>query len=56
VAQAYVRFATAFNEGQPYQPDFEHAVIRHALIDAIERSDVERAVVRVGGRGVASRA
>jgi predicted dehydrogenase len=56
VAQAYVRFATAFNGGQPYQPDFEHAVRRHALIDAIERSDAARAVVRVDGRDAASRA
>jgi predicted dehydrogenase len=56
VAQGYVRFATALSEGQPYQPDFEHAVTRHALIDAIERSDADRSVVRVGGRGVASRA
>jgi predicted dehydrogenase len=47
VAQAYRRFAEAFNQSKPFMPDFQHAVQRHALIDAIERSDAERRVVRV---------
>jgi predicted dehydrogenase len=42
VAQAYVRFAASLSQGQPFEPDFQHAVKRHALIEAIERSSAER--------------
>jgi predicted dehydrogenase len=41
VAQAYVRFARARSTGEPYHPDFAHAVVRHKLIAAIERSSAE---------------
>jgi predicted dehydrogenase len=44
VAQAYARFAAS--EGD-YHPDFEDAVRRHALIDAIERSSAEGRAVQV---------
>jgi predicted dehydrogenase len=54
VAQAYVRFAASFSQSEPFEPDFEHAVRRHALIDAIERSDAERHSVRVESSGVGS--
>jgi predicted dehydrogenase len=47
VAQAYVRYAASASQGQAYQPDFDHAVTRHALIEAIERSDAEGRAVRV---------
>ncbi len=47
VAQAYIRYAASAGQGQPYQPDFDHAVRRHALIEAIERSDAEKRAVRV---------
>src|SRR5262249_9074591 len=38
VAQAYVRLGDAIRSGQRYEPDFAHAVRRHLLIEAIERS------------------
>ncbi len=41
VAQAYVRLAEAIDGGQPFEPGFSHAVRRHALIAAIERSAAE---------------
>lgn len=41
VAQAYARLARAINGGEPFAPDFAHAVRRHALIAAIERSAAE---------------
>jgi predicted dehydrogenase len=50
VAQAYVRFA----QDERFAPDFGHAVTRHALIDAIERSDAEGREVRFQPSGVAS--
>ena len=42
VAQAYVRYA----EGNAFHPDFNDAVTRHALIEAIERSAAEGRAVR----------
>jgi predicted dehydrogenase len=47
VAQGYVRFAQALAAGETYHPDFDHAVKRHALIAAIERSAAEGRTVRV---------
>lgn len=47
VAQAYVRYAASAGQSQAYQPDFDHAVTRHALIEAIERSAAEGRAVRV---------
>lgn len=41
VAQAYARLAAAIAADDPFEPDFAHAVRRHALIDAIERSSAE---------------
>jgi predicted dehydrogenase len=38
VGHAYARIARAFASGEPYQPDFAHALKRHRLIDAIEQS------------------
>jgi predicted dehydrogenase len=46
VAQAYTRLAGGLNQGQPFEPSFQHAVARHALIDAIERSAAEGRAVR----------
>ncbi len=57
VAQAYARLATAIAEGKPFEPDFAHAVKRHTLIAAIERSAAEGRSVRVqeiSGSGSAS--
>ncbi|HUP73491.1 MAG TPA: Gfo/Idh/MocA family oxidoreductase [Acidimicrobiales bacterium] len=45
VAQAYARFAEATKTGEPFDPDFDRAVKRHQLIDAIERSHEERRTV-----------
>jgi predicted dehydrogenase len=47
VAQAYARLGAAMAAGEPYHPDFAHAVRRHTLIEAIERSSAERRAVRV---------
>jgi predicted dehydrogenase len=47
VAQAYARLARAMAAGERFEPDFAHAVTRHALIAAIERSSAEERTVRV---------
>jgi len=47
VAQAYARLASSVGGGDTYQPDFAHAVKRHKLIDAIERSSAEGKSVRL---------
>ncbi len=47
VAQAYARLARALAAGEPFEPDFAHAVTRHALIAAIERAAAEGRAVRV---------
>jgi predicted dehydrogenase len=41
VAQAYTRFADARQAAGAFDPDFDVAVTRHRLIDAIERSSSE---------------
>ena len=41
VAQAYVRLADNIRDDVPFEPDFEYAVRRHRLIDAMERSAAE---------------
>jgi hypothetical protein len=45
VAQAYRRAAHAFASGTGFEVDFDLAVTRHTLIDAIERSAAEARVV-----------
>jgi predicted dehydrogenase len=45
VAQAYRRAAQAFAAGTGFEVDFDLAVTRHTLIDAIERSAAEARVV-----------
>jgi predicted dehydrogenase len=47
VAQAYARLAAAVASGERFEPDFAHAVKRHTLIEAIERSSAEGRSVRV---------
>ena len=47
VAQEYARFAVAFKSGESYEPDFAHAVKRHRLIEAIDRSAAEGHAVRL---------
>jgi predicted dehydrogenase len=47
VAQAYARFASAMQTGAADTPDFDHAVVRHALIDAMERSHKEGKVIKL---------
>jgi predicted dehydrogenase len=47
VAQAYTRLARAMAEGEHFAPDFAHAVTRHALMAAIERSSAEGRAIRV---------
>jgi predicted dehydrogenase len=53
VAQGYVRFAASRSQAEPFVPDFDHAVRRHGLIEAIERSDAERRAVAVQASAVA---
>jgi predicted dehydrogenase len=47
VAQAYARLGAAIATGARFEPDFAHAVKRHTLIEAIERSSAEGRSVRV---------
>ena len=47
VAQAYTRFVGAMGDGGGFDPDFDLAVKRHRLIDAIERSSAEASAVRL---------
>lgn len=47
VGQAYARFAAALQSGSAGSPDFAHAVTRHALIDAMERSHSEGRVIQL---------
>ncbi len=47
VAQAYARLAGAITASTPFAPDFEHAVKRHKLIEAIERASAEGKSVRL---------
>jgi predicted dehydrogenase len=47
VAQEYARLARAMATGERFEPDFDHAVKRHELIAAIERSSAEGRAVRV---------
>jgi predicted dehydrogenase len=47
VAQAYARLAEAIHSDKPNSPDFEHAVTRHRLIDAMERSSNEGKVIKL---------
>ena len=46
VAQAYARLAAALRGASGYRPDFAHAVKRHKLIEAIERSAAEGRAVQ----------
>jgi predicted dehydrogenase len=47
VAQAYARLANAIHSGASGPPDFDHAVIRHRLLDAMERSSDEGRVIKL---------
>jgi predicted dehydrogenase len=47
VAQGYARMADALHSGEAYDPDFELAVKRHRLIDAMERSSEQAKSVRL---------
>jgi predicted dehydrogenase len=47
VGQAYARFAKAMQSGTIGSPDFNDAVARHALIDAMERSHRESKVIKL---------
>ena len=48
VAQAYARYAASMGSGDAPAPDFGDAVVRHALIDALERSHTEGKVIELG--------
>ena len=47
VGQAYARFANALQSQKSDAPDFNDAVARHALIDAMERSHQEGKVIKI---------
>lgn len=48
VGQAYARFAQALTAGTSDAPDFGDAVVRHGLIDAMERSHKEGTAIKLG--------
>ncbi len=48
VGHLYLRMAKAIRSASPVEPDFDVAVDRHRLIDAIQRSSDEGRVVKVG--------
>ena len=48
VAQAYAGFADAAEAGSTFAPNFDLAVARHKLIDAIERSSAEGRTITLG--------
>ena len=47
VAQAYARFAKAMRTGEAGSPNFDDAIKRHALIDAMERSHAEGKAIKL---------
>jgi predicted dehydrogenase len=47
VGQAYARFADAMQSGKTTSPDFNDAIVRHTLIDAMERSHTQRKVIKL---------
>ncbi|MEZ4554508.1 MAG: Gfo/Idh/MocA family oxidoreductase [Dehalococcoidia bacterium] len=47
VAQGYARLAEVWESDGAFMPDFEHALTRHRLLDAIERSSVEGRAVQL---------
>jgi predicted dehydrogenase len=47
VGQAYARFADAMQSGKTASPDFNDAIVRHTLIDAMERSHTQRKVIKL---------
>jgi predicted dehydrogenase len=47
VGQLYTRLADAIRGGEPAQPDFDHAVRMHKLIDLIQRASDEGRSVKV---------
>lgn len=47
VGQAYARFASAMQSGSTDAPDFNDAIRRHALIDAMERAHRESKVIKL---------
>ena len=49
VAQGYARLADAFRAGDPFDPDFDVAVTRHRLLEAIERSSESGSALAVSG-------
>jgi predicted dehydrogenase len=54
VAQAYVRLARTFGPaGEPFEPDFAHALRRHRLIEAIERSAADGRTIALEASTVA---
>jgi predicted dehydrogenase len=47
VGQAYARFENVMKSGAADAPDFNDAVVRHTLIDAMERSHKEGNVIKL---------
>jgi len=45
VAHLYRRLARGIVDGTPVDPDFDHAVARHRLIDAIRTSSAQRRTI-----------
>jgi predicted dehydrogenase len=49
VGHLYLRMARAIRGNTAVEPDFDVAVARHRLIDAIQRSSDDGKVIRLGG-------
>ena len=47
VGQAYIRMAEAIQEGKPFAPGFDDALVVHRLLDAIQRSSDEGRTVKL---------
>ena len=47
VGQAYARFAQARDANKAGSPNFDDAVVRHTMIDAMERSHIEGKVIKL---------
>ena len=48
VAQLYARMAEAIHQGKRFDPDFDHAVALHELLEAAQRSSDARRAIELG--------
>ena len=51
IARSYARMAQAIRDGASAEPDFNHALDVHRLLDAVRQSSDEQRAIRVGTGG-----